>query len=753
MKRILLALALLIIPASAWAQCNGVFQTGTVCGVGAAEAARPPHQISLGSTIALQVGTTSITGGTSLGILYNNVGVLGNTNSVTGALLNTATPTATPSFTRTPVVGVPGTATGTLGFGGVTSGTATITPQATAGSPTLTLPNTSGTFAVGASSPIVLNSTTGNLTCPTCATSSGGGAITGTAPINVTAAGVVSLQGGDGTVATGVGGTGSAFTATPALGVAGSSNGTLTFNNTTSGSVTVSPVAGALGSRTISLPAASGTFAVSASSPITLSAAGDIGLSTPLALNFGGTNANLTASNGGIFWSNATQAQILAGTATANQVLLSGSTATPAWSTATYPPTTAAGTVLGSSSANVIAGTAQPTLGANGGTGGQITLNGSTSGSSTVKVNSVAGASTNFQLPSSNGTSGQVLSTDGSGNTSWVSASGSGTVTSITQGGITTLSSSPCTSSCTIGTNATITPQGRLTLTSGTPVMTATVTGGTVLYYTMYVGNLVPIFNGTASWAPTTFTELSITLGANWTTNTNYDVYVGLDSSTLRLCTGAAWASGTARTETITRTNGIYLNNASMTCRYGNANTFTCSALTCTYVGTIRTTAAGQIDYIFGASASGGTASVLNVWNAFNRVDTPTVVTDSGASYTYTSATIRQARASAGNQVSFVRGLDEDSIQYSYQAYCVTAAAAGSLSWGVGFDSTSAFSRQFNTGSVPTANAIRISGSNVGNWLPGVGTHFISANEQGDGSNANSFDFNSTNAFMVTVRN
>jgi hypothetical protein len=40
----------------------------------------------------------------------------------------------------------------------------------------------------------------------------------------------------------------------------------------------------------------------------------------------------LTASNGGVVWSNASQFQILAGTATAGQFLLSGATATPSWS-------------------------------------------------------------------------------------------------------------------------------------------------------------------------------------------------------------------------------------------------------------------------------------------------------------------------------------------------------------------------------------------------------------------------------------
>ena len=76
----------------------------------------------------------------------------------------------------------------------------------------------------------------------------------------------------------------------------------------------------------------------------------------PLSLANGGTNANLTAANGGIFYSTATAGSILAPTATANQVLMSGSNTTPAWSTAVYPATTTVNQILYSSSANVIAG-------------------------------------------------------------------------------------------------------------------------------------------------------------------------------------------------------------------------------------------------------------------------------------------------------------------------------------------------------------------------------------------------------------
>lgn len=76
-------------------------------------------------------------------------------------------------------------------------------------------------------------------------------------------------------------------------------------------------------------------------------------LANPLPLASGGTNATLTASNGGIFWSNASQAQILAGTATAGKFLQSGSSAAPSWSTATFPISSGgAGTVLRSDGTN-----------------------------------------------------------------------------------------------------------------------------------------------------------------------------------------------------------------------------------------------------------------------------------------------------------------------------------------------------------------------------------------------------------------
>lgn len=78
-----------------------------------------------------------------------------------------------------------------------------------------------------------------------------------------------------------------------------------------------------------------------------------LGWTGQLGLTRGGSNASLTASNGGIVYSTATALAILAGTATAGQILRSGATAAPTWSTATYPATAGtSGNVLTSDGTN-----------------------------------------------------------------------------------------------------------------------------------------------------------------------------------------------------------------------------------------------------------------------------------------------------------------------------------------------------------------------------------------------------------------
>lgn len=120
----------------------------------------------------------------------------------------------------------------------------------------------------------------------------------------------------------------------------------------------------AVSTNAVIAPAGTLTGTTLASNVVTssLTTVGTIGTGvwngTKIGLLYGGTNADLSAtvSNGGIVWTNATQMQVLAGTATARQMFQSGASATPAWSTATWPATTTINQLLYSSSANTVVG-------------------------------------------------------------------------------------------------------------------------------------------------------------------------------------------------------------------------------------------------------------------------------------------------------------------------------------------------------------------------------------------------------------
>jgi len=75
-------------------------------------------------------------------------------------------------------------------------------------------------------------------------------------------------------------------------------------------------------------------------------------------LSNGGTGSNITPSNGGIFWSNSTVGQLLAGTATAKLPLLSGANATPVWGAFTLPTSVTSGGVAYFSSTTAMASSA-----------------------------------------------------------------------------------------------------------------------------------------------------------------------------------------------------------------------------------------------------------------------------------------------------------------------------------------------------------------------------------------------------------
>ena len=138
--------------------------------------------------------------------------------------------------------------------------------------------------------------------------------------------------------------------------------------------------------------------------------------SIPVSLGNGGTGASLTASTGGIFYSGASAGAILAGTATANQMLQSGSSAAPAWSTATWPATTSANRILYSSSANTvgqITSTAGGVLITNSSSVPSFLTNPSSTGNILQSASGGASTWSTATYPATAGTSGTLLTSNG----------------------------------------------------------------------------------------------------------------------------------------------------------------------------------------------------------------------------------------------------------------------------------------------------------------------------------------------------
>jgi len=274
-------------------------------------------------------------------------------------------------------------------------------------------------------------------------------------------------------------------------------------------------------------------------------------------------------------------------------------------------------------------------------------------------------------------------------------------------------------------------PQGRLSLATATPVMTSAQTAKTTVYYCLYTGNLVPIYDST-SFKWTVFAELSNDLTASSTgkagpaaatTNSNYDLFVWSDSGTIRLTRGPAWTSDTGRgtgagTTELQRINGIWTNKVAITNGPG--------ANLGTYVGTIRTDGSSQANWTaMPSAAAGGAEAKLHVFNAYNRVRTDAASQDNTSSWTYGTATWRSLNNSTANRISYIDGLGELSLVAAL-IVGVNQGSGGIVHVGINRDSTSASPVPATLSQIGATN-----GSPVvrAPFAPSLGYHYLQAME------------------------
>jgi hypothetical protein len=301
-----------------------------------------------------------------------------------------------------------------------------------------------------------------------------------------------------------------------------------------------------------------------------------------------------------------------------------------------------------------------------------------------------------------------------------------------------------CTVFSRVGTVSVPLPAGRLTLLSGTPVLLTDQSAKTSIYWTPYGGCGYPWYNG-SSWAFRSLAaEVTLALdGATHLLGKNYDLFLFNDAGTDRLVSGPAWTSDTVRAQVIALQNGFYVNTLSMAAKYG-ATSVTVPALQGTYVGTFRPSAAGQASMVMNpAGASGGAAPFMGLWNYYNRVMLAGTTNDTGASYTYASSTLRQARGGVGtgNQVNFLIGVAEDNISAIWAYGMMTATVLTSVArLTLGLDSiTAGWGPNFARVSASNANGTNQYGNGLQIFGPLLGWHYIAELQSADGTNASQF--------------
>jgi hypothetical protein len=243
------------------------------------------------------------------------------------------------------------------------------------------------------------------------------------------------------------------------------------------------------------------------------------------------------------------------------------------------------------------------------------------------------------------------------------------------------------------------TPQFRLTLTSGVAVTTADVAGATTVYATPAGGNQVMIYRGTLM-VPRVSSEIALALDSNaghtgyQQSGNNFDCFLYWTGTAVGFGTGPSWSAGavagsnTARGTGAGSTDlqfitGIATNKNPITLRVGSAsgNLVTVATNQATYIGSIRTTADGQVE---------DSATKRFTWSAFQSAIRAVLRQETaGTTWTYSTAVWRQVNANTANKVETLTGLQGAMVSLKAAAtFTNSTATLRSGGVAIGQDST-----------------------------------------------------------------
>jgi hypothetical protein len=250
----------------------------------------------------------------------------------------------------------------------------------------------------------------------------------------------------------------------------------------------------------------------------------------------------------------------------------------------------------------------------------------------------------------------------------------------------------------------------------------------TSAFYTPLLGDRIALYDGSAAWKVRTFSEITIPL-AGLTASKPYDVFAYDNAGVVTIET-LVWTNATTRATALVRQNGILVKTGATTRRY---------------LGTL---------YINGSGGqSDDTLTKRYVYNEYNQVWRPLLVTDTTDSWTQSSGSAyQQARASAANQVEVMVGNAGLLLDLVVQAL-VAIAGSNSVAVAIGEDSTTVEMTPFIGGQINGAGTgVQMPVSKYYKRTPAVGYHVYPWLEYANGSTATWHGDNSLtrSAFGIT---
>jgi hypothetical protein len=346
------------------------------------------------------------------------------------------------------------------------------------------------------------------------------------------------------------------------------------------------------------------------------------------------------------------------------------------------------------------------------------------------------------------------------------------------------------------GGAAGISTAGRLSLASATPVITSEQADKTTLYFTPFRGNKVTFLDGTTL----SFSELSLSMSA-WDKNCLHDIFRYNNSGAVAI-EGLSWGTGTAyNISAATAANPVVItftaavganpfavgdiigvqdvignmgsdvlhkNIAQVTAIGGSNPNWTVTLLgvstsgkTYTSGGTIRKinnaratdivlddgTYIKNADdtrvylgsvFIDGNGYCQDTLKISGVWNYYNRVDKSLKQSEATASWSKSTATITPANNSAGNRLTLIVGIPEDSISVDLLTSVIPGTTSTYGYAGIGEDTISNFTGKTMGGGGGATSAWFVFSAFL-RKVPTAGIHFYSWNERSTSTNTSTF--------------